>query len=273
MGCHGQTVYHQGTAEKYLGKATRATWQMGEASVIAERLRVPVVSDFRPADVAAGGQGAPLVPMLDYCMFRSAKVSRVLLNLGGIANLTAIPAGAAVDEVMAFDTGPGNMVIDGCMRRLYGREFDRDGAVAKAGRVLQEVVDGILKERYFSALPPKSCGPGTVWRGVRLAVYRTCAGGWRESVRDEDVVATATALTAASVVDAYRRFVSKHLGSAAPSSPVEFVVAGGGAKNDVLMKMLRRWVGAVEGEGADDGGAWGSGAGEGGGGVCAAWRG
>jgi anhydro-N-acetylmuramic acid kinase len=97
VGCHGQTVYHQGAAEKYLGRVLRATWQMGEASVIAERLRVPVVSDFRPADVVAGGQGAPLVPMLDYCMFRSAKVSRVLQNLGGIGNLTAIPAGAGVD--------------------------------------------------------------------------------------------------------------------------------------------------------------------------------
>src|SRR5882757_7426091 len=121
VGCHGQTVYHQGAPDKYLEKALRATWQMGEASVIAERLRVPVVSDFRPADLAAGGQGAPLVPMLDYCMFRSTKVSRVLQNLGGIGNLTAIPAEAGVDRVMAFDTGPGNMVIDACMARLFGK--------------------------------------------------------------------------------------------------------------------------------------------------------
>ena len=105
--------------------------------MIAERLRVPVVSDFRPADLAAGGQGAPLVPMLDYAMFRSAKVSRVLQNLGGIGNLTAIPAGAGVDEVMAFDTGPANMVIDRCMQQLYGRAFDKGGAVARSGRVLR----------------------------------------------------------------------------------------------------------------------------------------
>jgi anhydro-N-acetylmuramic acid kinase len=237
VGCHGQTVYHQGTAEKYLGKATRATWQMGEASVIAERLRVPVVSDFRPADVAAGGQGAPLVPMLDYCMFRSLTESRVLLNLGGIANLAAVPAGAKVDQVMAFDTGPGNMVIDGCMRRLYGRDFDRDGGVAKAGRVLQEVVDGILKDGYFTSLPPKSSGReqfGEAFVSRFIALCRRLG----DSVLDEDLVATATALTSASVVEAYKRFVSKHLGSAAPSSPVELVVAGGGAKNDVLVKML-----------------------------------
>jgi anhydro-N-acetylmuramic acid kinase len=239
VGCHGQTVYHQGAAEKYLGKALRVTWQMGEAALIAERLRVPVVSDFRPADVAVGGQGAPLVPMLDYCMFRSAKVSRVLLNLGGIANLAAIPAGAGVAGVMAFDTGPGNMVIDSCMRRLYERDFDRNGVVARSGKVLNEVVEAILKEEYFSALPPKSCGReqfGEAFVSRFIAMCRKAGG--RED-RDEDIVATATALTAASIVDAYRRFVAGHIGKAAPSSPVECVVAGGGAKNDVLMGMLR----------------------------------
>jgi anhydro-N-acetylmuramic acid kinase len=236
VGCHGQTVYHQGKAEKYLGKAVRATWQMGEAAVIAERLRVPVVSDLRPADLAAGGQGAPLVPMLDYCMFRSAKVSRVLQNLGGIGNLTAIPAGAGVDGMMAFDTGPGNMVIDGCMRRLYEREFDRGGAVARTGRVLQEVVARVLKERYFSALPPKSCGReqfGEAFVSRFVAMCRKSDG------LDEDVIATATALTAASVVDAYRRFVAGHLERTAGLAKVEFVVAGGGAKNASLMGMLR----------------------------------
>jgi anhydro-N-acetylmuramic acid kinase len=239
VGCHGQTVYHQGAAEKYLGRALRVTWQMGEASVIAERLRVPVISDFRPADVAAGGQGAPLVPMLDYCMFRSSKVSRVLMNLGGIGNLTAIPAGAVVDGVMAFDTGPGNMVIDACMRRLYEREFDKGGAVARTGTVLKDVVERILQEGYFFALPPKSCGReqfGEAFVSRFIAMSRKAGG---RDDRDEDVVATATALTAASVVDAYRRFVWGHVGQAAPLSPVEFVVAGGGAKNDVLMGMLR----------------------------------
>ena len=239
VGCHGQTVYHQGEAEKYLGKAVRATWQIGEAAVIAERLQVPVVSDLRPADLAAGGQGAPLVPMLDYCMFRSAKVSRVLQNLGGIGNLTSIPAGAGVDGVMAFDTGPANMVIDGCMRRLYGREFDRSGAVARRGRVLQEVVARVLGERYFPALPPKSCGReqfGEAFVSRFVAMCRKVGG---RECRDEDVIATATALTAASVVDAYQRFVAGHAERAAPLARVEFVVAGGGAKNASLMGMLR----------------------------------
>jgi anhydro-N-acetylmuramic acid kinase len=239
VGCHGQTVYHQGAAKKYLGKTVRATWQTGEASVIAERLRVPVISDFRPADVAAGGQGAPLVPMLDYCMFRSAKASRVLLNLGGIGNLTAIPAGADIDGVMAFDTGPGNMVIDSCMRRLYEREFDKGGAVARRGNVLKDVVEKILREGYFSALPPKSCGREQFGETFVSRFVAMCRKAGRREDRDEDVVATATALTAASVVDSYRRFVWGHVGQAAPLSPVEFVVAGGGTKNDVLMKMLR----------------------------------
>jgi anhydro-N-acetylmuramic acid kinase len=238
VGCHGQTVYHQGVAERYLGKKVRGTWQMGEAAVIAERLRVPVVSDFRPADVAAGGQGAPLVPMLDYCMFRSAKVSRVLQNLGGIGNLTAIPAEAGVDGVMAFDTGPGNMVIDGCMKRLYGREFDKGGAVARTGSVLRDVVEKILQEGYFSSLPPKSCGREQFGEAFVSRFISMCRKAGR-SVRDEDVVVTATALTAESVMLAYRRFVWGYVGQAAPLARVEFVVAGGGAKNDVLMGMLR----------------------------------
>ena len=245
VGCHGQTVYHQGAAASYLGKSMRATWQMGEASVIAGRLRLPVVSDFRPADVAAGGQGAPLVPMLDYCMFRSPKVSRVLLNLGGIANLTAIPAAADVDGLMAFDTGPGNMVIDGCMQRLYERAFDRNGAVARSGSVLTSVVEEILKDDYFSSPPPKSCGREQYGEAfVSRFIARCRMAGGREG-RDEDVVATATALTVASVLDAYRRFVWGHVGQAAPLSPVEFVVAGGGVMNGVMMGMLEAGLGSL----------------------------
>ncbi|MDQ2834950.1 MAG: anhydro-N-acetylmuramic acid kinase [Acidobacteriota bacterium] len=237
VGCHGQTVYHQAVAAKYLGRAVRATWQMGEAAVIAERLRCPVVSDFRPADIAAGGQGAPLVPMLDYCMFRSEKVSRVLQNLGGIGNLTAMPAGAGVDEVMAFDTGPANMVIDGCMKRLYGREFDRGGAAAGSGKVFERVVATVLEDGYFSAPPPKTCGREQFGEAFVARFVGLCRkAGARE---DRDVIATATALTAASVVEAYRRFVWAHVGQRAPLAKVEFVVAGGGVKNAALMGMLR----------------------------------
>ena len=240
VGCHGQTIYHQGTAEKYLGKPLQCTWQMGEASVIAERLRVSVVSDFRPADIAAGGQGAPLVPMLDYCAFRSDKISRVLQNLGGIGNLTAIPAGTRVDGVMAFDTGPGNMVIDGCMKRLYEREFDRNGVVARSGKVLDSVIAEVLRESYFSALPPKSCGREQFGEAFISRFISMCRKAGGREDRDEDVIATATALTAASILDAYRRFVWGHLGQNAPlARQIEYVVAGGGANNSMLMSMLR----------------------------------
>ena len=250
VGLHGQTVHHEAAGARVLGarvrSAGRSTWQIGEAAVVAERLRCPVVSDFRPADLAAGGQGAPLVPMLDFCLFRSARVSRVLQNLGGIGNLTALPAGCGVDGVMAFDTGPGNMVIDGCMAALYGKKFDRGGAVARRGRVLGEVVARVSREAYFPAPPPKSCGReefGAAFVARLIAMCRVAGG------TDADCVATATALTAESVLDAYRRFVGAHLDSSAlkPMSQrrdvghpakVEFCVAGGGVKNRTLMAML-----------------------------------
>src|SRR6202000_2287496 len=116
------------------------------------------VSDFRPADMAAGGQAGPLGPMLAFCLFRPATKSRLLLNLGGIANVTAIPAGAKLDDLLAFDTGPANMVIDACMQQLFGKRFDRNGTVAARGRVLQDVVTKLADQPYFSLTPPKSCG-------------------------------------------------------------------------------------------------------------------
>jgi len=237
IGCHGQTVYHQGAPTKYLGKPVRCTWQIGEASVIAERLHAPVVSDFRPADLAAGGQGAPLVPVLDYVMFRSPKLNRVLQNLGGIANMTAIPAGASSEDVMAFDTGPANVVIDGCMAKLFSKSFDRNGATARRGIVLRPVVEKLLQSRYFTTLPPKSCGReefGGVFVDRFIATCR------KAGAKDVDIVATATALTAKSILDAYRSFVRPHLGQKAPiARGVEYVVAGGGAKNATLMGLLR----------------------------------
>jgi anhydro-N-acetylmuramic acid kinase len=235
VGCHGQTIHHEAVATRYLGAAVRSTWQIGEATAIAERMLCPVVSDFRPADLAAGGQGAPLVPMLDWCLFRSDKVSRVLQNIGGIGNLTVIPAGAGVDQLAAFDTGPGNMVIDQTMATLFRRPFDRDGATARRGRVLGDVVARMLRERYFSAPPPKSCGReefGAAFTERFIAACRKAGG------TDADCVATATALTAESILDAYRRFVAPLLGAAAPNGQVEFCVAGGGAKNRTLMRML-----------------------------------
>jgi anhydro-N-acetylmuramic acid kinase len=123
IGCHGQTLYHQGEPKLFLGRKVAATWQTGEAAIMAAQVGVPVVSDFRPADMSAGGKGAPLVPFLDYLLFRDTRVGRLVQNIGGIANMTVIPAGAAPSEVAAFDTGPGNMVIDSVIEKLFGKSL------------------------------------------------------------------------------------------------------------------------------------------------------
>lgn len=239
VGCHGQTVFHQARSERYLGAAVRCTWQIGEAAVVAEAMRCPVVSDFRPADLAAGGQAAPLVPMLDWMVFRSARTGRVLQNLGGIANLTALPKGCSAEQVLAFDTGPANMVIDGCMRRLFGKEFDRGGAVARRGRVLKPVVDRLLAMAYFSAPPPKSCGREQFGDTFCESFIERCR---TVGATDADVIATATALTSASVVEAYARFVQPRMGD----GRAEYLVAGGGAKNGTLMLWLQEGLRSFE---------------------------
>jgi anhydro-N-acetylmuramic acid kinase len=235
IACHGQTIYHQGAAMNYLGSPVRCTWQTGEAAVIAERMRVPVVSDFRPADMAAGGQAAPLVPMFDFGMFRDAKRSRLLLNLGGIANVTVLPAACRAEDVMAFDTGPANMVIDACMERLFGRGFDRNGAIAGRGRVLKGVLTKFMRARYFSAPPPKSCGREEYGEAFVTQFIGACK---RESSREEDVIATATALTARTIAVAYGRFCRPQFERIAPKAKVELIAAGGGVRNATLMRML-----------------------------------
>jgi anhydro-N-acetylmuramic acid kinase len=235
IACHGQTIYHQAAAANYLGVPVRCTWQTGEAAIIAERMRVPVVSDFRPADMAAGGQAAPLVPMFDYCVFRHAKRNRVLLNLGGIANVTALPAACRPDDVLAFDTGPANMVIDACMERLFGRQFDRNGVIAARGRVIGRVLTKLMRAPYFSALPPKSCGREEYGEAFVTKFINACE---RERANKEDTIATATALTAATIADAYARFCQPHLERLAPKAKVELIAAGGGVRNATLMRML-----------------------------------
>ena len=233
VGCHGQTLYHQGEAQAFLGRRIVATWQTGEAAVIAARVGVPVVSDFRPADMAAGGKGAPLVPYLDYLLFRDPKIGRIVQNIGGIANLTAIPAGADANRVFAFDTGPGNMVIDAVTEALCGRAFDRGGKLAASGMVLGPVVKQFLKRKFFRAAPPKTAGREEFGREFVREFLRACGRS-----RKEDVVATATALTARSIADAVQRFVTKQSGPATKTSFRELILSGGGARNATLVAML-----------------------------------
>jgi anhydro-N-acetylmuramic acid kinase len=229
VGCHGQTLYHQGEEQPFLGRKVAATWQTGEAAVIAARVGVPVVSDFRPADMAAGGKGAPLVPYLDSLLFRDPKIGRIVQNIGGIANLTAIPAGSGPGRVLAFDTGPGNMVIDAVTEKLFGRVFDRGGNIAASGMVLEPVLKQVLKRKFFLAKPPKTAGREEFGREFVSDFLARCEG-----FRKEDVVATATALTARSIRDAVQRFVIRK-----PSdSFAEMILSGGGAQNATLVSML-----------------------------------
>lgn len=232
IGCHGQTLYHQGDPKLFLGRRIAATWQTGEAAVIAARTVVPVISDFRPADMAAGGKGAPLVPCLDYLLFRDARIGRIVQNIGGIANLTAIPAGAEAGSVSAFDTGPGNMVIDAVTEALFSRPFDRGGKFAKSGNVLESVVERMLRAPFFRALPPKTAGREEFGREFVGEFLRLCNGSSKQNA-----VATATALTARSIADAIRRFVIRKSG-AAEHSFREMIVSGGGVKNATLVSML-----------------------------------
>lgn len=231
VGCHGQTLYHQARAESYAGRRFACTWQAGEAQVIAAELGVPVVSNFRPADVLAGGQGAPLVPLLDHVLFADAKRGRVLQNIGGIANLTAIPAASGGDKLLAFDTGPGNMVIDWLAQELFGEAFDKNGALAAKGAVLKPVLSQALKNPYFNLKPPRTAGREQFGRAYAAEFLAACR---RYSAKGEDALATATALTVETIAASYARFVRRKM----DGRGVDFIVSGGGARNRTLMAML-----------------------------------
>jgi anhydro-N-acetylmuramic acid kinase len=217
IGLHGQTIYHEG------GKHTL---QIGEAAVVAERTGIGVISNFREADIAAGGQGAPLVPYVDYLFFRHPRKNRVALNIGGIANITVIPAGAKSTEVVAFDTGPGNLVVDALVAHLTeGREkFDRNGRIARAGAVQEDLLLRLLKNPYFKRKPPKTCGREQFGREFVDELLAT-------GVATTDLIATATELTANSITRAIldSRFEPE----------IEVVASGGGVHNGFLMERLR----------------------------------
>ncbi|MDE3200756.1 MAG: anhydro-N-acetylmuramic acid kinase [Acidobacteriota bacterium] len=231
VGCHGQTLYHQARQSAYAEKSFACTWQLGEMAMLAATMQAPVVSNFRPADMAVGGEGAPLVPLLDYVLFADTRHGRVLQNIGGIANLTGIPAGAGIDKVIAFDTGPGNMVMDAFAEILLDKKFDRNGETAARGTILEPVLQRALKDGYFARRPPKSAGREQYGRQFAENLLGQCL---LISAKPEDALATATALTAESIVRGYKRFVYACM----QGTPVDYIVSGGGAKNATLMKML-----------------------------------
>jgi anhydro-N-acetylmuramic acid kinase len=233
IGSHGQTVFHQGTPEAFFGTSLRATMQISEPAVIAERTGVTTIADFRPADVAAGGQGAPLVPFFDYLVYRHRRKGRVILNIGGIANLTAIPAGGSPDEVLAFDTGPGNMLLDLLAARISnGRlRFDDAGRFAARGEVHEDIVARLLRNVYFRQAPPKSAGREQFGEEYLRRTLLPRFARTRSGLMD--AIATTAALTAESIAAAVGNFVQ-------PNFPVqECIVSGGGVKNLFLMDQLR----------------------------------
>jgi len=232
IGCHGQTIYHQAQPATYAGARFACTWQIGEPALIATRLQIPVVSNFRPSDMVVGGQGAPLVPLLDYVVFAHAKIARVLQNIGGIGNLTAIPAGAGADAVMAFDTGPGNMVMDALAQQLFSKPYDRDGRIAAQGKVLTNIVEATLKQPFFRKAPPKSAGREQFGAAFTQTLRTACL---KARASDADVLATAAAITAESIARSFTQFVRPKVGAA----KVEYILSGGGARNATLVRMLR----------------------------------
>ncbi|MEC0242895.1 anhydro-N-acetylmuramic acid kinase [Paenibacillus dokdonensis] len=233
IGSHGQTIYHAPEASKLHGYEIHYTVQIGEGSVIAARTGIPCVSDFRPADMAVGGQGAPLVPFTEYLLYREAHRTLLLQNIGGIGNMTVIPAGCTQEQVYAFDTGPGNMIIDGVVERLYpGQQtMDTGGAIARKGRIHEGLLQLLTQEPYYTQPLPKSTGReqfGSAYIDWLLAYAK------QQNMIAEDVVATVTMLTAWSIGDAYRRYVRVH-------DPADvLLVGGGGSYNPVMIEFLRQ---------------------------------
>lgn len=221
IGSHGQTIYHNPKGKN------RSTLQIGEPSIIAYKTGKTCVADFRPKDMVAGGQGAPLVPFADYWLFKDKYKNRAIQNIGGIANATYLPAGKGLKEIIAFDTGPGNMVIDR-IATIFSKgklHYDKDGKIAARGRVNKKLLGEMMRHPFLRKLPPKSTGReefGAAYTGKFV----------KRSITFEDLLATATAFTAYSIIDAYKKFL--------PSMPDEIILCGGGARNKTLVKMLRQ---------------------------------
>ncbi len=227
IGSHGQTVWHQVREDG----SVSATLQLTEASIIAERTGITTVSNFRPRDVAAGGQGAPLTSYADWLLLRHPDHWRAVQNIGGIGNVTFLPPlSDQASAPLALDTGPGNALIDAAITLITGgaQHYDRDGALAAQGQADADWLAGLLAHPYYRRQPPKTTGRELFGAGMAEALL---AEGRARGLDDASIVATLTALTAASIADAYRRF--------APAPVGEVIVGGGGQRNPVLMAMLR----------------------------------
>lgn len=231
IGLHGQTIHHLPTAHERFGYSVRSTLQIGNGATLAALIGIPVISDFRSADMALDGQGAPLVPYVDWILFRSAERDRVLLNVGGIANITVLKRGCAQDDVVAFDTGPGNMVIDNLMQHYFHRAYDTDGEIALQGRVHDEMLSSLVQHEYFSRPIPKSTGREMFGEKYTRTIIRLAEEKFH--LEPADIITTLTALTATSVAHSIRR-------CCVDEASGEIFVSGGGAKNRAVLNFLSR---------------------------------
>lgn len=225
IGSHGQTMYHQPVQE---GRYIPSTLQIGEPAIIAYRTNTLVVSNFRPMDMAAGGQGAPLVPYTELILYRSQTKSRLLQNIGGIGNVTVIPRGAAGDDVYAFDTGPGNMIIDELCRMLFELPYDKNGELAGQGKVDEQLLTACMSIPYIMQRPPKSTGRELFGKPFVEQLVKDHA-----HLSKHDLLATMTMFTAESIAQNYRHFVFPRV------KADEVIVGGGGSYNHTLLRMLR----------------------------------
>ncbi len=240
IGSHGQTIFHLGAAARFAGRVrTPSTLQIGDISVIAQRTGITTIGDFRPADMAAGGQGAPLVPFVDYLLYRDAQKGRAALNIGGIANVTVIPAIARPSDVFAFDTGPGNMIVDALVNRFTrGKQgFDADAKIALSGRTIPELLARMMREPYMRKKPPKSAGREQFGQEY---VRKVLAWGKHHRAGAADLTRTATMFTSLSIADAFRRFI-------VPRAKIdELIVTGGGARNPLMIAQLAAALPGIE---------------------------
>lgn len=231
IGSHGQTIFHQGQPVSFLGRSTASTLQIGEPAVIAAETGIPTVGDFRVTDMAVGGQGAPLVPYADYLLYADEKLGRVSLNLGGIGNLTVLPAGTKPSQVVAFDSGPGNMLMDALVWHFTRKKqrFDRGARLARQGVTNAKVLKELLRDPYLRLGPPKSTGREYYGRAYFQELLRL---GKKFGAGPNDLIRTTTEFTVASVVDALKRFVLRK------TKVQQLIVSGGGAKNPLIMAQL-----------------------------------
>ena len=228
IGSHGQTIYHNPSGRRYSGRCIRSTLQIGEPSVIAQQTGITTVADFRPRDIACGGQGAPLVPFADSILFSHRSLNRAIQNIGGIANVTFLPANSGTENIIAFDTGPGNMIIDGLMTLLTNKKYDNHGNLAAKGQIRQTLLNSLLKHPYLRKSPPKTCGREEFGLQFCRSLYENAK---TDQISTADLIATVTAFTAITIAKAYRRFL--------PLMPDEIILCGGGARNKTLVKMLQ----------------------------------